>query len=364
MTEAAQVNAEQGNGAGATAAAAAAANAAQQQDGNNAGQTAQNGANGNAANGATNGANGTNAQANGAQGTLVNGGQASQQQQNEKPYWPDDWRERIAEHASAGDKKAYDKELKRLQNMDSPNAVYGSWRNMESTWASRKFVKLPGEDAKPEDLAEFHKALGVPEKPEDYFKSVKLENGAVIGDADKPIVDGFANAVHKAGATPAVVSAALNWYFGHQEQQAVKLDEMDDSYRREATQALQNDYGNGFKRKINSIAPLFASAPGGPDVSNPKSLYARLMGGRTADGRIIGDDPDMVRWLASISQEVNPAASIVEDAGGGGQTVDARIAEIEKVMRTDRREYNKNTAMQTEYGQLLSARETIRARAR
>jgi hypothetical protein len=363
MTEAAQVNAEQGNSAAVAAAAAAANGAAQQGGDNNAAQNGTNGTNGNAANGATNGANGTNAQANGTQATLAAGGQAAQQQ-NEKPYWPDDWRERIAEHASAGDKKAYDKELKRLQNMDSPNAVYGSWRNMESTWASRKFVKLPGEDAKPEDLAEFHKALGVPEKPEDYFKTVKLENGAMIGDADKPIVDGFAGAVHKAGATPAVVNAALNWYFGHQEQQAAKLDEMDDSFRREADQALKNDYGNGFKRKINSIAPLFATAPGGPDVANPKSLYARLMGGRTADGRIIGDDPDMVRWLAAMSQEINPAASIVEDAGGGGATVDARIAEIEKVMRTDRREYNKNTAMQTEYGQLLSARETIRARAR
>jgi hypothetical protein len=33
-------------------------------------------------------------------------------------------------------------------------------------------------------------------------------------------------------------------------------------------------------------------------------------------------------------------------------------------MRTDRREYNNNTTMQEEYGQLLSAREKIRARAR
>ena len=84
-----------------------------------------------------------------------------------KSYWPDDWREKIAEFASAGDKKAYEKELRRLQNMESPLAVYGSFRNMENTWASRNFIKKPGENAKPEEVAEYHKALGVPEKAED-----------------------------------------------------------------------------------------------------------------------------------------------------------------------------------------------------
>jgi hypothetical protein len=343
----AQANGQDG---GAQAAAAAATNA-----GNNQGQNSQQQQNGNGqANGQGNGA---------ANGTLASGAQANGQQQ-EKPYWPDDWKERMAEHASAGDKKAYDKELRRLQNFDTPFAVYGSYRGMENTWATKQFVKLPGKDGKPEEIAEFHKALGVPEKPEEYLATYKPANGAMLGDDDKPVAAEFAAALHKSGAPPAAVHAALDWYLGNMEKQAAQLDEMDDTFRREAEQALKNDLGHAYQRKTNSIAPLFKTAPGGADVSNPKSLYARVMGGRTADGKIIGNDPDMVRWLISMSQEVNPGASIVEDGDGGIQSIDTQISAIEQRMREDRRGYNKDFAQQEKYRSLLEARNKIQSRQR
>lgn len=277
-------------------------------------------------------------------------------------YWPKDWREKAAEHMAAGDKKVYDRELRRLQRVTDPTGLYGMYRELEGKFTGGGLLKVPGKDAKPEDVAEFHKALGVPEKPEDYFKSIQLENGAVIGEADKPIADAFAAAVHKAGATPAVVTQAMNWYFKHQEEQAAALDEADDSFRREAEQALKEEYGPAFKRSINGIAAVFATAPGGADIKNEGSLYSRLMGGRTADGKIIGNDPDMVRFLVGIAREINPAATVVEDGDQSGMSIDAEIEKIEGIMRTNRREYDKKYA--DRYRQLLEAREKVRARAR
>lgn len=277
-----------------------------------------------------------------------------------KPYWPDDWRVKMAEHASAGDKKLYEKELKRLESMADPTQVYGSYRSIENTWASRKFIKLPGDDSKPEDLAEFHKALGVPEKPEDYLKSVKLDNGAVIGDADKPVIEAFTQAVHKAGAPPQVVSAALNWYFQQQESQAAALDEADDSFKREAMTALKEQHGPAFQRKVRATASLFNATSGGPDAKNEKSFYARLLGGRTADGRIIGDDPEFNNWLIGLAQEVNPAMTVVEDGDQSGKSIDSEIKDIENIMRTDRPRYNKEFAGR--YAELLAVRDKVRAR--
>lgn len=280
-----------------------------------------------------------------------------------KPYWPADWREKMAEHAAAGDKKAYARELKRLQRFTDPTSVYGFAREYEGKFDRGGLVKVPGKDAKPEEVAEFNKAMGVPEKPEDYFKDIKLENGAVIGEADKPLADSFAAALHPAGASPAVVSAALNWYYKHQEEQAAAMDEADETFRHESERALKDEFGPAFQRMRNSIGPLFATAPGGSDPKNPNSLYARLTAGRLADGRIIGNDPDIMRWLVSMAQEINPAATVVEDGNQSGVTVDAEIKKIEDRMRSDSRGYFKDEPMQARYRELLTARDKIRAKA-
>lgn len=280
-----------------------------------------------------------------------------------KAYWPEDWREKAAEHYAAGDKKAYDKELRRLQGITDPTGLYGMYREMEARMTSGGLIKMPGKDAKPEDVAAFRKALGVPETPEEYFKGIKLDNGAVIGELDKPIADDFAKAAHAAGATPEVVNGVLNWYFAKQEQEAAALDEADHNYRVSSEAALKEQYGPSFSRRANAIASLFASAPGGHDLKNPSGLYARLLGGRMADGRLIGNDPDMVRFLMDKAHEINPALTVVEDGNQSGLSIDAEIASIEKDMRENRSAYFKDEGKQNRYRELLTARDKIRARA-
>jgi hypothetical protein len=275
----------------------------------------------------------------------------------------EDLRKMIAEHYAAGDKKAEARELKRLDRIKDVKSLWGMYRELDNRLNGGGLVKVPGKDAKPEELAAYHKAMGVPEKPEDYFKDVKLDNGAVIGEADKPLVDGFAQAVHKSGATPAFVNAALNWYYGHQEQQAAAMDEADDTFRRESERALKDEFGAAFKRKTNAIASVFATAPGGTDVANEKGLYARLMGGRTADGKLIGNDPDMVRFLVGLAHEINPAATVVEDGNQSGLSIDAELGAIRKRMREDRRGYDKDVAMQNRFRELITAQQKIQARA-
>lgn len=283
--------------------------------------------------------------------------------EEKKPYWPDDWREKLAEHLSVGDKKVYEKELRRLQRITDPAGIYGQYRELEAKFTGGGLIKIPGKGATEEEVAAYHKALGVPEKPEDYLKDIKLDNGVVIGDADKPIVESFTQAAHKNGMPPSAVSAALNWYYKHQEEQAAAMDERDDAHRRESETALKEEWGAAFKRRTNSLGTLFASAPGGTDIKNEGSLYSRLLGGRMADGSVIGNDPDMLRWLDAMRNEINPAATVVEDGNQSGMTIDAEIKAIEGRMRTDRIGYFKDEAAQARYRDLLTARDKIRARA-
>jgi hypothetical protein len=269
-------------------------------------------------------------------------------------------RDALAKHYAAGDKKRYNAELKRLERLgiERPEQVYGLYRELDNRLNGGGLIKVPGKDAKPEDIADFHKAIGVPEKPEDYLKDVKLDNGAVIGDADKPVIGAFAEAMHKAGAPPPVMTAALNWYYQHQEDIAAQQDEADEEYRRESERALKEELGPAFKRQTNAIASLFATAPGGADPKNENSLYARLVGGRTADGKLIGNDPEVMRWLIGLVGEVNPIASVVEDGGTSVKSIEKELEDLKTLRKTDRQKYW-SPAVQAREAELYAAMEKV-----
>jgi hypothetical protein len=87
------------------------------------------------------------------------------------------------------------------------------------------------------------------------------------------------------------------------------------------------------------------------------------MGGRMADGRIIGNDPAMIRWLAALAHEVNPAATVTEDGDMSGKSIEDELAEIKALRKTDRKKYDSD-AVQTRERELIEASERIRAKAR
>lgn len=280
-----------------------------------------------------------------------------------KPAWGDDWRQKMAEHASAGDKKAYDRELKRLERFSDPTAVYGMYRELEGKFSQGGLVKVPGKDASEDDIKAFNKAIGVPEDPKAYVENLSLPNGVTLGDRDKVLAGDFASALHKAGAPQSVMNEAMGWYLRNEEARAAEIDRQDDDNKRSGVQELKEEWGPAYNRNINAISSLFAYAPGGADMENEGALFNRLLGGRMADGRIIGDDPGMVKFLVSLAKEVNPVATVVEAADGSGRGIDEEIKEIETLMRTDRRAYDKDTKKQSRYLELIGAREKHRARA-
>lgn len=279
-----------------------------------------------------------------------------------KPYWPDDWREKLAEHRSAGDQKLYKKELARLKNISDPAGVYGMYREIEGRMTSGGLIKMPGKDAKEEEVKEFQKALGWTEKPEEMLDKIQLQDEAVLGDDDKPVLNEFLSSVHGSTNAADFVSKAANWYFARQEAAAAEMDEADFEFKDESTKALKAEWGASYKRRASAIASVFATAPGGSDAKNAEGVYHRLINARTPDGKVIGNDPDILRWLDSIRNEINPAASVVED-GAGAQSVDAELEKIRALRKTDSQKYW-SEATQKRERELLEAQEKIQARQR
>lgn len=259
--------------------------------------------------------------------------------------WGDDWRQRMA----GDDTKA----LKRLERFNDPTEVFRSYRAIEQRIDSGELrSKLPA-DAKPEELTKWRQENGIPETPDKY--DLKFESGLVIGEDDKPIVDGFLKHAHANNMTPDAVKANLEWYYSEVERQTSERHEQDKAAEQRAQDVLRPLWGNEYRENMNRISSLLAMGQG--------NLTEKLLRGRLSDGTPIGSDPDVLRFLATLSRELNPTGTIVPAAGGNvASAVEDEIASIEKLMKTDRKAYDADEKKQARLRELYAARDRMGAK--
>ena len=271
----------------------------------------------------------------------------------EKPVTPD-WREDWRDVMAAGDEK----ERKRLDRFRSPVDVYKSARELEKKMSSGDVKAKLAADATEEQITAWRKDNGIPEKPEGYLE--KLPAGLVIGDDDKPMLEGYLAEVHGANASPEVVAKTLDWYYRQQEVAAEAQVDADKVFKQSAEDALRAEWGAEYRGNVNSIMSFLDAAPPTDDGIPLKGL---LMGARLSDGTLLGNNPTALKWLASLAQEANPAGFIAPGAGTSqADSVAAEIAKIEGVMRTDRKTYDKDEKMQARLRQLYDAEAKLASR--
>lgn len=253
--------------------------------------------------------------------TLAGGGKAV-----ETPVpqdFPDNWAELLAN----GDKKLQ----KRLERLGSVKGVAEAWKNADERINSGKVVAIPGENATDEEKAAYFKAIGVPETPEGYTEKVKLADGRVLGDADKPIFESFAKALHPFGASPDVVNAATDWWMDFQQANHEQQAEDDASFRIESEVALKQEFGGDYANRVNAIGQLFTNAD--PEVRD------LLLNGRAADGRKFGDHPGVVKFLSSLALDLNPSGGLTPVDGSTVTAMETELANLRKLMANDTSEY-------------------------
>ena len=224
------------------------------------------------------------------------------------PDWPSDWREKLA----GDDRRALDQ----LKRHGSPADLWKKARSLEQKLSSGEYRRDLPKNATPEQLAEWRRERGIPDTPEGY--TIELPDGVVLGEADREVVDAFTAAVHEKNWDNAKVNEALAWYYAEQERQLNARAEADNAFRYKAEQELRAEFGPDYTPNLNAVKNLLASMPEGTSDN--------FLAGRLADGRRIGDSPGIVKWLAGISRELNPVATLVPAGAGGGRGMSDRIA--------------------------------------
>jgi hypothetical protein len=259
--------------------------------------------------------------------------------------WPEDWRARMA-----GDDERL---LRRLERFPHPGGVLQSFLSLEQKMSSGAARPMPEADADPEDWAAWRAENGLPESPDGYLD--KLPGGLVAGEADRPMLNAFAERMHGLNAPPEVVGEAVAWYYDQVEEQIAERARTDAAFRAEADAALRREWGGRYRANLNALNGLLDTAPEG--------VKANLFGARLADGRPLGDHPEVLRFLVRLANEVNPAGTVAPSGGTTAQrTLADEMAGIEKLMADRHSDYWRDDALQARYRELIEARDRLARR--
>lgn len=281
--------------------------------------------------------------------SLAQGGGTEGNEPAPTAKWPDDWREQLA-----GGDEGFLKQLKRYASpANYAKAGYEAQQRIRSGAAKEPLPENPT----PEQLGAWRKENGIPEAPDGY--KIEPGDGLVFGEADKPMLEAFAKFAHERNWTPQQVNQGAAFVAQLGEQQRAAMDQADKSFRAEAQDTLQQEWGREFRPNLQNLRNMV-------DRFGEPGIADALMGARGADGKLIGDNPGFLRLMSTLAREINPLGTVVP-AGtqDGGKAAEAELAELRTKMGDRSSDYwqgpnaEKN---QSRYRELLTALDKQRAR--
>lgn len=262
--------------------------------------------------------------------------------------WPDDWRARM----SGGDEKI----AKSLERYASPDLVPKALVDAQ-TRISQGFKPEPFPDkGTPEQQAAWRTAQGLPTVAADFVKNIG--DGIVIGDADKPVFDSFAEAALQANLSQAQFTAFSKWYDGLREELISATEEKDRAHTTEVDDALIKEMGPAEYRASNAMMASLI------DANFPEKMRNVLLEARDESGRKIITHPEMRKALFQLARTVNPAAALIPSGGGGGKSVDDELAEIKAVRDKGYDAFMKNEKLRARERELLDIKSRLDAQKR
>lgn len=240
----------------------------------------------------------------------------------DEPKAADDWRTRYAD----GDEKS----LKRLSRYATEADLFKGFQSLEKKIAAGELKSPLPKDATPEQLTEWRKSNGIPESADKY--DLNFENGLVIGENEKPLIDEFVSKMHSKNANQEQVKEAIASYYEIQSKQQQSLLENDSNYKSESEESLREEWGGDYKKNVTAVNNL---------VNNlPEGVGSAIINARSPDGKLLGANPEVLKALASLAYEINPAAYVMPNVlDKTGSAVNERLDVLKKLVGNPDSEY-------------------------
>ncbi len=262
--------------------------------------------------------------------------------------WPDkgfppDWADRLVDlQGLTGEDRT--KELDRLKKQSSMGDVGKQNREaarkiQQLTEGVKGLVKLPGKDATKEEIAAYHKAVGVPEDVKEYIKSFPdrpKELGA-RSEEDMAAWNAALPVLQAKGYTPEQVSAAVALVEQAEVMTRQRMIETSKAWDKDSADTLRVEWNQKGQYDMEvEIANRAASAVFGDfmDKGERQEFFSLTLD----NGRKLGSYPKLVKafnnlgrnGLDAVDSDTPPETGESAD----GKDLDTRISEIRKLAHT------------------------------
>lgn len=175
-----------------------------------------------------------------------------------------------------------------LARYKSPEAlILGLQSANQLLGAKSSAVIVPGDNAKPEVVAEFRKALGVPEKPEGYGIK-RPDNLPAEITWDDARFGKFAEVLHKHNATPALVRELVAMQAQEEINRASSESQSAQQFINDGLNKLRAEWGNNFDKNLaagSAILQHYAERTG-LNAQHPALMH-----------------PEVAKFLAAIHED-------------------------------------------------------------
>jgi hypothetical protein len=214
-------------------------------------------------------------------------------------------------------------------------------------------------------VATWRTAHGLPENAEAYVSGLKLADGMLAGEANRPLLASFAEAALAGNWSGEQYSQAVRWYFATQDSLLAERQRTDGEFKQATARDLMREWGNDYAVNRNTVAQFC-------DRHFAQDLKIDVLNARLPNGTVLANHPGFNKAILEVARIVDPRGSQLPNTSGAGlSNVESRIAEIEgKYMRAAHGSDQWKTywtgesgaRMQQEYRGLVAAREQTRSR--
>ena len=260
---------------------------------------------------------------------------AASEVKTEESYWKDDWRQNIA----GEDPKL----LKELEKHKTPAELAKAYRELQKQFSStRPAPELP-KDATPEQVAEWREKAGIPESWDKY--DTTLDNGVVIGENDKPIVESWLKKAHEMNMKPENAKKSLQAYFEMTNAMESERIRNAESKKQATVEILSKDWGVQFNENVKITEQFLEKQFGkeGLDKLNQATL---------ADGSFLMHDPALFKFFQEQAELTEGGHTVVASPTADLPSLMDRKKQIEKIALTDSKLFYNSPEMRAELNQI------------
>jgi hypothetical protein len=182
-------------------------------------------------------------------------------------------------------------------------------------------IKLPGKDAKPEDIAAFRKQIGVPDTADGY--EVKAPEGYNLDGPVGLVVDMSRDLAHKNHIPAGAFQDFADGMIKIDQEIQQQVNESVKKWRSDKEQEIRKEFGGDFEANLNA-GKRARDVFGGEELTEFFNTQVTINGVSMTPG----DHPAMIKFMATLGKRMGEDGVIGMTSESERQSTKERIDEI------------------------------------